>query len=178
MKKLIIILTLVTNISSISLAQNTGKKTATNETQQMIAYEKKPVLGSKTMYTANTGINENALKDFSKFCSKAQNVSWEIMTNGNGYVAFHKTDGNSGRRYYGKKGKLICDIINCTEADLPADVLEQVSNCFQMGYNITGAQKVELLNKKFYFVFIQNKTNFKKLSFCDGEINVVEEYFN
>ncbi len=177
MKKIfsaIIIAAIVTNVTQ---AQNTSTAIASIENQQILAFQKPPLSGIIKNTGAVKTVNPKAEKEFSKFCKNAKDAYWQKITDGS-TVAFYKTEEKRGRRYYDEKGRFICNIFSYGEVFLPDDIRALVKSTYYMDYHIISAEEIETSAKKTYFVFIENKINFKKLKVCDGEIEVVLECFN
>jgi Ni/Co efflux regulator RcnB len=176
MKKIFSAIIMAAIVTNIAQAQKTGTAIDSNENQQILAFQKVILQGVNKNADADKNVNSKAVKEFSKFCNDATNVYWETLADGT--VASYTLNNKKGRRFYNKKGHLICGIFSCAESDLPVDIRNLVRNTYQKDYTITSVDEIKTSSKKFYFIYIENKTNFKKLSVCDGEIEVVQECFN
>jgi hypothetical protein len=176
MKKIFFAIIMAAIVSNIALAQKPGIAIDTNENQQILAFQKVALPGINKNTDAAKNVNATAAKDFSKFCKNATEVYWEVVADGT--VASYKIANKKARRFYNAKGHLLCDILYCQEADLTADVIQLVKNSYGLEYTITSAEEIKTTAKKYYFIYIENKTSFKKLRVYDGEIEVVQECFN
>ncbi len=176
MKKLFSAIIIMAIVNNSARAQNTTAAIDSNENQQILAFQKNPLAGSNKNTGTVIHVNSKATKDFLKFRKNANEVYWEIIADGT--VAAYKINNHKARRFYNDKGHLICDILYCQEADLPADIKQAVRNTYSMEYTITSAEEIKTTAKKYYFIYIENKSSFKKLRVYDGEIEVVQECFN
>lgn len=176
MKKLFYAIMIMAIVPGSAGAQNGATVIPNNEDQKAIAFQKNaaPFINKNTDAAKN--VNAAAAKDFSKFCKNATEVYWEAVADG--AVAAYKINGKKARRFYNAKGHLLCDILYCQEADLTADVIQLVKNSYGPEYSINSAEEIKTAAKKYYFIYIENKTSFKKLRVYDGEIEVVQECFN
>jgi hypothetical protein len=176
MKKIFSAIIMAAIFSNVTQAQKSGTAIDSNENQQILAFQKVKLQGVNKNADAGKEVNSKAVKEFSKFYKDATNVYWETLADG--AVASYKINNNKARRFYNDKGHFICDILYCEETDLPADVKQLVRNTYGMEYTITSAEEIKTTAKKYYFIYIENKTSFKKLRVYDGEIEVVQECFN
>ena len=170
---IIIIATLITNAT---MAQNTQTNIYNDRNNQDISYQKiaaAPITGSTIDIQ---DVNTKAIKDFAKFCKEAKEVKW--FTEKDCAVAFFKNSDGSNRRYYDQKGNFICNILSCEEAYLPASITDMVKSTYYLNYHIISAEEIKTAEKKFYFVFIENKNSWKKLMVYDNEMEIINECFN
>ena len=154
---------------TVNTGFNTAEKYGSGSTQFSSANENNAVKGVPV-------IGYKVLHEFSKFCKAAQNVYWEILTDG--AIAYYKTGDQKGRRFYNQKGNFICNILSCKEKHLPGDITSNVKAAYNKDCEIIAAEDIKTPVKQFYFIYIKSKAGVKKLSVCDGEINVVQEYSN
>jgi hypothetical protein len=115
-------------------------------------------------------------KEFYRFCRDAQNVYWEIVSDG--AIANYKTGDQKGRRIYNTRGNFVCNILYCGEKYLPDDITSILKNTYHRECEIIAAEEIKTPANQFYFIYIKNKTGVKKLSICEGEIEVLQEYTN
>jgi hypothetical protein len=167
MKKIIFAtLLMATIVINFSMAQNNVVAIANSEKQKQAAFQKIAASNIEKNADATKEINKKALKDFSGFYKNTNNVYWEILADGS--VASYTINNKKGRRFYNEKGDFICDILSCQETDLPGDIKDLVKSSYSMDYHIISADEIKAGNQKFFFIYLENKTNFKKLKVCEG----------
>ena len=176
MKTLSLYIITVTLITNSTMAQNTKASIPNAANQQETAFEKTTIKNVPENTINVQDINTRALKDFKKVSSNAKEVKW--YSEKDCTVAFFKTNDGSSRRYYDAKGNFICNILSCEEQHLPAAVCSMVKSTYYMDYHIISAEEIQTVKKKFYFVFIENKSTWRKLMVYDNEMEVVQECFN
>ena len=177
MKKIIFATLLMTAVViNFSMAQNNVAAIANTEKQKQATFKKNAVSNIEKNADAIKEINKKALKNFSRFYKNTNNVYWEMLADGS--VASYTINNKKGRRFYNTAGDFICDILSCQETDLPGDIKDLVKGNYSSDYHIISADEIKAGNQKFFYIYLENKTNFKKLRIYDGEIDVVEEHFN
>ncbi len=176
MKSLTFYLFAATVITNTTMAQNKKISIPNTSNEQEIVFQKNNLKVNPETPIDVKVVNSKALKDFAKLEGNMKEVKW--YSEKDFTVAFFKTNKGSNRRYYDAKGNFLCNILSCEEQFLPASVIDIVKSTYYLDYHIISAQEILAERKKFYFVFIQNKNNWKKLMVYDNEIEVVQECFN
>ena len=161
MKTLIFIIMASIFTGTTAPAQNNQLNMSALQNEQQIAYQKL-VLNVNVTTIDSKDVNARAIKNFTAFCKDAKEVSWYKEKDTS--VAFYKTQNGSNRRYYDTKGNFICNILACGESHLPVNVACRVRGIYPSDYYIISAEEIETTVKTFYFVFIENKSNWKKIN--------------
>jgi len=165
-----------TLITTTTMAQKTKAIIPNTANKQEISFQKNKIKNTPENTINVEDVSTKVLKDFAKLNGNAKEVKW--FSEKDCTVAFFKTNDGNSRRYYDAKGNFICNILSCEEQHLPATVCSMVKSTYCMDYHIISAEEIQTAKKKFYFVFIENKSTWKKLMVYDNEMEVVQECFN
>jgi len=176
MKKIFLVFVSATMLVSAIEAQETGNAVAANINHYTSEYYPLNAINSNGYETVQSFVSKKVKREFSRFCKDAQNIYWEILSDG--VIANYKTGDQKGRRLYNSRGNFVCNILYCGEKYLPNDVINILKNIYYQECEIIAAEEIKTPVNQFYFIYIKNKTGVKKLSICEGEIEVLQEYTN
>ena len=174
MKKISFAIILAVIVTNVIQAQEAGIRFSNYEKEAEAGLNKFQVTDINGSAVTINNVNVKAVKDFSKSCKEAEDIHWYIQTNGT--FVHYLMNGNKGRRCYDKKGNFVYNILSYPEEFLPYAVRDQVKRTYYFDYNIILADEIQTEGKTIYIVHIKNKTTWKNIRVCNGEMDVLEEF--
>ena len=133
---------------------------------------------SNSDYTSNLNeevtiesVSPTAIKDFKKRYASASNETWEKAADG--YVASYTKDGVQNRVVYDIKGRWSHTILDYNADKLSKDLRNAIA--FDHNGTITRVSEILTGKKVIHLVRITDKSTFKVVRICDGEMEVIEE---
>ncbi len=102
---------------------------------------------------------------------QAENVKWYEYPKG--FLVYYTKDGNQGRSFYDKKGRLAYNILSYPEQFLPCKIRDLVKREYYLDYKITWANEIYSAGKKAFIVNITDGKTWKFVRVCDDELDLI-----
>jgi hypothetical protein len=117
-------------------------------------------------------INIKAVRSFERLFKGVENTHWYNVDNG--LIVYFTDNGIKSRANYSKNGGWLSTIRSYAEEHLPKDIRAQVKREYY-DYSITWINEISNETQLYYVVHMQDKTSWKNVVVCDGEMAVIEE---
>ena len=173
MKKLMLIF-LFPLLTGAIKAQNAFLKTPPPNFKNSAETEPVLITGINGSPSTINNVNVKAVRDFVKSCKKAESIHWYPDTKGT--FVYYYINGNKGRRFYDTKGDFVYNILSYPEEFLETDIRKLVKSIYYMDYTITWVNEIQTGDKTSFIVHLSDKTSWKTIMVCEGEIEVLEEF--
>jgi hypothetical protein len=121
----------------------------------------------------NPDVSTKALLSFHKNFGNVANVKWSVVENK--YMAQFTFESRRTRVLFGKNGQIVYTISQGTVKSLPADTRRAVRSVYY-DYDITMATEVQSLDKKAWFISLEDETSIITIRVMDGEITETGNY--
>jgi hypothetical protein len=118
-------------------------------------------------------ISTKALRLFKKTYKNISNEKWYIISNG--YLAEFTIHDIKNRVVYDRNGSSCFYIQYYNEKKFP-DKLTKIVKPFYYDYTIASVEEVQVSDKVFYIVHLQNETSLKTLRVTDDEMELIADF--
>jgi len=132
-----------------------------------------PTLYKNSKTAPMNEVNAKAVRDFKKIFKDAVDEKWYEIPNA--FLAEYVCNDKKNVVVYNRKGKWEFTISYYDGKNLPEDVRGDVKRVYY-DYNINRVEEIHLDDKTIYVVHIENETTLKNVRFCDGEMEVIEDF--
>ncbi|HUM65311.1 MAG TPA: hypothetical protein PLV32_05675 [Chitinophagaceae bacterium] len=165
MKKIILVMSLVSMMQVFALAQPAALNTEPEQREVNIV-ENKP--------GANPVARLKAERNFLKQHKHADNIQW--FDDNNGFFVYYKQNGRKGRSFYNGRGQLLYDVISYPGEFLSPQLKDMVKSVYYLDFRITHVSEIRTAGKLVHLIELTDDKSWKKLRVQDGVMELIKEY--
>jgi hypothetical protein len=115
-----------------------------------------------------------AVRDFYLHHSSAGNITWSAIKDG--FMVYFTENAIENRVGYNHKGNCLYRFRSYPDSLLPEKIRREVTTSYPGDYTIAWINEVEVQRIFCYFIYLEGRTSWIKLRFCEGEMEVVEQW--